>query len=206
MKIDTPRGRGTGPRGFDGAGARLVAPLMARLNRDMELAALDELEPEPNDRVLCIGFGPGVGVAALTERLVEGTVCGIDPSAAMGETALRHNARAVESGRVVLRRAAAESIPWSADTFDAVVAVNCIQLWRPLQAGVSEVARVLRAGGPLVALTHVWAIEKLDPIERWSETLERACAGFGIHVVTSTIRRFRSGPGLVVRAERETRV
>jgi hypothetical protein len=55
---------------------------MARLNGDMQRAAVDELAPRPDDAVLAVGFGPGVGIAELVARLPDGSVAGADPSAA----------------------------------------------------------------------------------------------------------------------------
>jgi hypothetical protein len=43
---------------FDGTAGRLAGPLMARMNRDMELAAIDELSPARDASVLAVGFGP----------------------------------------------------------------------------------------------------------------------------------------------------
>jgi hypothetical protein len=57
------------PGGFDGVAGRVAARVMARLNADMERAALDALDPRPGDRVLVVGFGPGVGVTELLRRV-----------------------------------------------------------------------------------------------------------------------------------------
>ena len=48
--------------GFDGFVGRISGSVMARLNRDMERAAIADLNPSPNDSVLAIGFGPGIGI------------------------------------------------------------------------------------------------------------------------------------------------
>lgn len=74
---------------------------MARLNADMERAALDTLDPQPRDRVLVVGFGPGVGLAELLRRVPDATVLGIDPSAVMVRAATRR----LPTGAVVEMRA-----------------------------------------------------------------------------------------------------
>ncbi len=116
---------------FEGTAGPLAGAVMARLNRDMEHAAADELAPGSDDAVLAMGFGPGVGIAALVARLPGGTVAGINPSATMVERARRRNQAAVGTGRVALARAGAESVPWPDTTFTGVVAVNSMQLWEP---------------------------------------------------------------------------
>ncbi len=175
---------------------------MARMNRDMELTAIDELSPASEASVLAIGFGPGVGVAELTKRLPNGVVGGVDPSAAMVQQARRRNLSAVESGQVTLERGTADSMPWPDGTFSGAVAVNCMQLWDPLDVSVREVVRVLAPGGRLVAITHVWAVEKQVPLEQWVRALVGLLGGTGFDQISHRTASFRSGKGLVVRAEK----
>jgi arsenite methyltransferase len=189
--------------GFEGTSGRLAGAVMARLNRDMEDAAVDELDPDPAAHVLAVGFGPGVGVAALTERLPGGRVAGIDPSATMVDQARRRNRAAVLAGRARLVRAGAEAMPWPGSVFDGVVAVNSAQLWDPLESSVREVARVLRPGGVLVTVTHCWAIEKRAPVPAWTDTTAALLLAGGFVDVSSRTARFRSGDGLVLRARRD---
>jgi hypothetical protein len=54
------------PKGILG---RLGGIIMARTNRDMAARTIELLDVQPNDRVLEIGFGPGVGIELLA-RLV----------------------------------------------------------------------------------------------------------------------------------------
>lgn len=187
---------------FDGAAGRLAGPLMARMNRDMELAAIDELAPARDATVLAVGFGPGVGVAELAKRLQDGVVGGVDPSAAMAKQARRRNLSAIENGQVTLERGTADAIPWPDGTFTAALAVDSIQLWAPLDASIREVARVLTDGGPLVAITHVWAVEKQSPLEDWVRATSDLLAAAGFGTITRRTSPFRSGPGLLLRAEK----
>jgi ubiquinone/menaquinone biosynthesis C-methylase UbiE len=186
--------------GFEGLGGRISGSVMARLNRDMERTAVAELNPSPLDSVLAIGFGPGIGVESLADVLSAGSVAGIDPSAAMNELARRRNRRGIDSGRIVLRNAGAEAIPWPDNTFNGIVAVNSAQLWRPLNTAVGEVARVIRPGGSLVTITHTWAIEKTSPVPEWIERRSSLFAERELSAISSRIQKFRSGCGLILRA------
>ena len=186
--------------GFDGFVGRISGSVMARLNRDMERAAVAELNPSPNDSVLAIGFGPGVGIELLAEVLPTGLVAGIDPSATMNDLARRRNRRGIDSGRIVLRNASAEVIPWPDDTFDGIIAANSAQFWRPLDAAIGEVARVIRPGGSLVTITHAWAIEKVSPVPEWIERVSNLLAEREFSAISSQMQTFRSGRGLILRA------
>jgi ubiquinone/menaquinone biosynthesis C-methylase UbiE len=191
--------RASANQGFEGAAGRVAGAVMARLNRDMERAAIDALDPDPAGSVLSIGFGPGVGLAELLHRLPDGRAAGIDPSTTMVTQARQRNRTALESGRLVVARAAAEDIPWPDRSFDGVLAVNSIQLWAPLQSGLAEVARVLRPGGVFVALTHAWAIEKSAPLPQWIESATSLLVAVGMGPVSARTDPYRSGTGLLLK-------
>lgn len=192
----------SGTSNFDGAAGRLAGPVMARMNRDMELAAIEELAPAPDESVLTVGFGPGVGIAELTRRLPKGVVGGVDPSAAMVRRARRRNRVAIGSGQVLLERSTAASIPWPDGTFTGVLAVNSMQLWDPLGASVHEVVRVLAPAGRFVALTHVWAIEKRSTLDQWVTATCQLLGEAGFDCLGHRTAPFRSGQGVILRAEK----
>jgi SAM-dependent methyltransferase len=164
---------------FDGPAAGLMARRLEH-NRDAELEAIAELDPAPTDAVLAIGFGPGIGIELLADRVA--SVSGVDPSKAMVKMASERNRRQLSAGRVELIRGAADQLPWDDGTFDGVITVNTIQLWSPFEASVAEVARVMRPGARLVSYTHDWAIERFGgmPIDDWAERAARVCMRHGL--------------------------
>ncbi len=70
---------------FDGITGVVAARVMALMNADMERAAIETLAPHDGDRVLVVGFGPGVGIESLLDR-ADVDVLGIDPSPVMVRT------------------------------------------------------------------------------------------------------------------------
>jgi SAM-dependent methyltransferase len=98
-------------------------------NRQRNRWVVSLLDVRPTDRVLEIGFGPGLAVAALV-RAGAGQVCGIDHSGVMLRQASRRNAAAIRAGRVTLVRASVDQIPPALDgIFDAIFAVNSVGFW-----------------------------------------------------------------------------
>jgi ubiquinone/menaquinone biosynthesis C-methylase UbiE len=69
------------------------------------------MEVQPSDRVLEIGFGPGIAVREIARRATRGEVVGIDHSAVMRAQAARRNAAAIREGRVALIVASVEDLP-----------------------------------------------------------------------------------------------
>lgn len=102
------------------------------------------------DRVLEVGFGPGVGIEVLAKLGSAQTIVGIDPSPEMCEQARKRNAMYIASGRISLRQGCVESLPFTAAEFDRALTIRSVQLWADATAGLREIRRVLRPGGRIV--------------------------------------------------------
>src|SRR5215472_6225786 len=141
------------PRGFAGW---LVGWEMAlrSSNRQRNVWAVGLLEVEPTDRVLEIGFGPGIAIRELSRRATHGLVCGVDHSAVMVRHATKRNAEAVRAGRVVLRLGSAEHLPAFAEPFDTVLAVNNMGMWHEPDAGLQALHRLMRPGGRIAIVSQ----------------------------------------------------
>jgi ubiquinone/menaquinone biosynthesis C-methylase UbiE len=109
------------PKGIFG---RLGGLIMARMNRQCAAWVTDLLGIRPHDRVLEVGFGPGVGIELLARSASGGYVAGVDPSAEMLEQAAARNVKAIESGRVDLRSGSVESLPFDDHTFTKALAIT----------------------------------------------------------------------------------
>ncbi|WP_242892819.1 class I SAM-dependent methyltransferase [Actinomadura litoris] len=123
-------------------------------NRRRNVWAVGLLEVGPADRVLEIGFGPGIAVAALAARAHGGVVFGVDHSRAMVRHAARRNAAAVRAGRVRLRCAPVEGLPDFGGPLDAVLAVNSAGFWPDPVARLAELRGLLRAGGRVALVSQ----------------------------------------------------
>ena len=132
------------PRGVLG---RLGGIIMARTNGEFARSAIRLLDVQPDDRVLEVGFGPGVGIGILAESAPAGRVAGLDCSGEMVEQAAARNAGAIERGVVDLRHGSVESLPFDDGAFDAALAINSMQVWPDAMAGLREIRRVVRPGG-----------------------------------------------------------
>jgi len=141
------------PRGFVGW---LVGWEMAlrSSNRQRNVWAVGLLGVEPTDRVLEIGFGPGIAIRELSRRATHGLVCGVDHSAVMVRQATRRNAEAVRAGRVDLRLGSAEHLPAFAEPFDKVLAVNNMGMWHEPAAGLQALHRRMRPGGRIAIVSQ----------------------------------------------------
>ena len=165
------------------------------MNADMERAALAMAEPTDEERLLVVGFGPGVGLVALLDRVTPASVLAVDPSPAMMRTAQRRLAVHRHGDLVELRAVPAVDISCP-PRFDAALAVNAEQLWDPHGASVHAVGDALRPGGRFVSLTHQWAITKHHSLSAWQRLVEADLAAAGFETPIWSESRYRSGPGV----------
>jgi SAM-dependent methyltransferase len=138
-----------------GLGGRAAGLLMAHRssNRRRNAWAVSLLDVRSHDRVLEIGFGPGLAIRELGRLAAEGYVCGIDHSELMLRRATRLNAEGIERGVVDLRLGCVEELPAFDEPFDKILAVNAMMFWREPVDRLEKLRRLLRTGG-LIAVAH----------------------------------------------------
>jgi len=134
------------PRGMLG---HLGGIIMAHTNDDCGVWVAELLEIAANDTVLEVGFGPGAVIRHLARLASAGHVAGIDPSREMLWQARLRNAAAIRGGRVELRQGVAARQPFKDNTFDKVLAINSMQLWPDVLAGLLELRRVMKPAARL---------------------------------------------------------
>ncbi|WP_016876101.1 class I SAM-dependent methyltransferase [Chlorogloeopsis fritschii PCC 9212] len=134
------------PKGILG---RLGGFILAHTKRDFTEWVIHLLEVQPDDKVLEVGFGPGVGIEILAAAVSTGYVAGVDYSKEMVEQARARNAKAIETGLVQLEYGSVEKLPFADDTFDKVLAINSMQVWPDVMVGLREIWRVMKGGGKI---------------------------------------------------------
>jgi len=116
--------------------------------------AVQLLDVQPTDRVIELGCGPGVAIAALATRAVRGLVVGVDHSHVMLRQARRRNRAAIRAGRVRLIHTPVERLSISDGPFNAALAVNTVGMWPDPTARLRELARLLRPGGRIALVSQ----------------------------------------------------
>jgi SAM-dependent methyltransferase len=112
------------------------------------------LDVQPSDRILEVGFGPGIAIAALSALTPNGVVFGVDHSDVMVRAATRRNATAVRAGRVDLKCAASDALPDFGAPLDKIVSVNSMGFWPEPVARLEELRTLLRAGGTIAVASQ----------------------------------------------------
>jgi len=120
------------------ATAELIGPLV----EDEMIAAIAETTPS---RVLDVGCGTG-DLTKRVEQSVSAEVVGLDLSARMVELTRARGITAWQGD--------VQALPFSDDEFDCVLANRVLYHVPNLDCGITEIARVLRPQGRLVAVTY----------------------------------------------------
>jgi ubiquinone/menaquinone biosynthesis C-methylase UbiE len=117
--------------------------------------AVGLLDIEPTDRVLEVGCGPGVAIAAAADRATHGMVVGVDHSTVMIRQARRRNAHAMTAGRVRLICSSIDRLDLADERpFDAMLAVNTVGMWPTPVARLRHLAGSMRTGGRIALVSQ----------------------------------------------------
>jgi demethylmenaquinone methyltransferase/2-methoxy-6-polyprenyl-1,4-benzoquinol methylase len=137
-----------------------IAPRYDLLNRVLSLGidqrwrtqAIRLLEPDEPRRIVDVATGTA-DLAIKAERLLHPReVVGVDLSAEMLRFGREKLDRRGLTPRVTLQQADAETLPFAKGDFDAALVAFGVRNFEDLDAGLQEIARVLRPGGALVVL------------------------------------------------------
>lgn len=137
-----------------------------RASTDETLARL----PLPHGaRLLDVGCGTGILLAAIARAYPDAALSGLDPVAAMLE-----QARARLRGAAALQQGWAECLPYADRSFDRVVSSSAFHYVDRPAAALAEMKRVLREGG--VLLITDWCADFLGTrlLDRYLSLSDRA--------------------------------
>jgi len=132
------------PRGMLG---RVAGYIMASRPSNIERNdwALSLLAITPADRILEIGFGPGIAAAKAAAQAAE--VVGIDRSPLMVHQATKRNAELIAGGKMKLMLGSAETLGAEFGSFDKIYSVNVVQFWKEPVPAFKQLRGILKPGG-----------------------------------------------------------
>ena len=172
-----------------GTYARVLAPVLGRLYRQVAEDVAVELAARRTRRatIVDLGCGPGDLVVAISQRLRDARIIGLDLSPSMLLWAGRH---ATTDGRLKFVVGDAADLPFGDASVDLVVSTLSLHHWAEPADVFAEIARVLRSGG--VALIY-----DLDLLTLGSSQMAEVAIAAGLE--PSDIGRERLGGGLITR-------
>ena len=165
---------------FNEAAARQIQRLYSTPDvvqqREQVLALLS---PQPGERILDVGSGPGFLVASMADAVGNrGAVHGLDPSTPMNAVA-----RELAASRpwVSIDAGDALTLPYPDATFDAAVSTQVYEYIADIPTALTELRRVLRPGGRTLILDTDWDSVVWHATDR--ERHQRIMAAWEEHLV-----------------------
>ncbi|MFJ4650803.1 class I SAM-dependent methyltransferase [Nocardia sp. NPDC088792] len=137
------------PHGLLGKG--VVARLLDRANLFMIEGAVAAADVTPGDVAGDLGFGGGVGISLLLDRVgPSGSVIGVELSRDMLERAGSRFRGDIATGRLRVQEGSLTELPLDDASLDAVITLNTVYFVPELDRVCAELARVLRPKGRAV--------------------------------------------------------
>jgi ubiquinone/menaquinone biosynthesis C-methylase UbiE len=121
--------------------------LMVRNNQKNYDTLIKDLDLQPQDQVLEIGYGRGIGIRMITEQCPSCIVHGIDFSKLMFKRATRYNKQYIHEGRVQLQQGDFLTAPVAHNTYDKTFCLNVVYFWNELKEPFGKVFSLLKNGG-----------------------------------------------------------
>jgi len=135
----------------EGLRGRLVGLGLNKGNRYAVTAAVAASDLQPGQAAADIGFGGGIGLQLLLERVgASGHVDGVELSDTMLEQARRRHREECSAGTLALHAGTLGDLPLADDSLDGLITANTVYFIEDLERAFGEIARVLRPGGRAV--------------------------------------------------------
>ena len=123
---------------------------------------LNHISINKDDTILDIGCGGGRTVNTLAKIAAEGKVYGIDYSEVSVAVSTSKNKKLIDAGRVKILHASVDSLPFSDDMFNLVIAVESYHFWPDLIKNLKDIRRVLKPGGSVIIVNAIYRDERFE--------------------------------------------
>jgi ubiquinone/menaquinone biosynthesis C-methylase UbiE len=141
---------------------KLFTKLMNIMNQKQYKAVVDNINLEPNDNILDIGFGNGYLLNKLFKKNIPIKIFGIEISNDMIKNVSKKYRQIIENGYIKLYLENIINTSFKNETFDKIYTVNTIYFWNELEKCFSEIKRILNQNG--IFLNVIYTKEYLDKI------------------------------------------
>ena len=136
--------------------------LMVKNNQKNYDRLIKDLDLQPHDILLEIGYGPGIGIDMIAKICPTCTIHGIDFSNLMYKRATKYNKQYINAGRVQLQHGDFLKVPVGHNDFDKIFCLNVVYFWNELRTPFEKVLSLLKKGGAF----HIYMADKNTLLEK----------------------------------------
>ncbi|KAA0706846.1 hypothetical protein E1301_Tti002166 [Triplophysa tibetana] len=140
----------------------LVTKFLKWHNHMLEENAVKLSNIQPDDTILEVGHGPGIGLQLASQLLKgpKGKLIGVDYSEYMHRMASERMIEEITEGKVTLYFTDLITMPVVENSIDKVFHCNCYYFWPDLKAGASAIHKVMKPGGLMVTTLRLNSLKK----------------------------------------------
>lgn len=132
------------PRGVFG---RIISDLMIIGNRSAYENMIKYLTIKSDDKILEIGYGPGIGINLISKKYTSGEIYGVDFSELMHKRASKRNHKFIKNNRIHLRYGDFVETELGTIGFDKIFCINVVYFWDDLQKPFEKAYSLLKDDG-----------------------------------------------------------
>jgi cyclopropane fatty-acyl-phospholipid synthase-like methyltransferase len=125
----------------------ISAYLMIKVNKFKYEKLIKYLELQPKDKLLEIGYGPGIGINMIAKACPSCTIHGIDFSKLMYERASKHNKQYLDNGTMLLQYGDFLKASIVSNEYDKIFCINVVYFWNELEEPFKKVLSLLNTRG-----------------------------------------------------------
>ena len=163
------------PTGFWG---KLAGNILAVNNKERSLWTVQKLDVKPSDSILEIGYGPGVTLKLIADRLTSGFLAGIDHSEVMLGQATKRNRKHIDNKKVKLECGTIDNLTYPENYFDLIYGSNVHFFWENPVEEFQRLSALLKYKGRLVMVFQPrWAKSEEEIKDIAAETRKQFEAG-----------------------------
>jgi SAM-dependent methyltransferase len=145
---------------------RITSNIMTKGNRSNYDVLLKDMAIRDNDKILEIGYGPGIGIGMIAAVCASCSIYGIDFSKLMYNKATATNKGFIEAGKVKLLYGDFISTDIQTGGFDKIFCINVVYFWNDLQPPFKKIKALLNSSGKFYFyMAHPDFLKKLNPAD-----------------------------------------
>ena len=139
--------------------------LMIKENMPRYDMLIKDLDIQPHDKILEIGYGPGIGIELISEKCDSCIIHGIDFSKLMYKRATKRNKQHIESHKLLLKYGDIFDTQIEQHDYDKIFCLNVVYFWDDLQKAFKKIASLLKNSGSfcIYMATKEMLLEKKAP-------------------------------------------
>ncbi|WP_431801174.1 class I SAM-dependent methyltransferase [Halobacillus andaensis] len=166
--------------------------LMAATTKGRNQWTISQLEIKPEDILLEIGYGPGVGIKECSALIESGKIEGIDISTTMKKQAERKNKQFIKQGKVKLLSGTVKDLPSEENTYDKIFSVNSVMFWEDQAEAFNKLYTLLNEGGK-IAVTYqpMFKGAKEEDAVHYGEELQGIMKSAGFRDIRTELKQFK---------------